>query len=100
MAKGYKELCPCKRCDDRFVGCHTSCKKYNKWKASGMEEAGLKDMYHPQAVRVGEFVKGNVNDVCAELEKQEERCKDMSVWYWLKLRKLERAVDAQFDKEN
>ena len=24
---------PCKGCNERYVGCHTSCKSYKEWKA-------------------------------------------------------------------
>lgn len=27
----YKEIAPCKDCNDRSVGCHSSCERYKKW---------------------------------------------------------------------
>lgn len=24
--------CPCKGCEDRFVGCHSGCEAYKNWK--------------------------------------------------------------------
>lgn len=44
----------------------------------------------------GEFIKGDIKDVCAELEAEAKRCKGMSVGTWLRLRKLDRAVAKQF----
>ena len=45
---------------------------------------------------IGEFFKGNVKDVCAELEAEGQRCKGMTVGEWLRLRKIEQAVAKQF----
>lgn len=44
----------------------------------------------------GEFFKGNIKDVCAELKKELERCGNMKVGQWLSLRKLELAEAKQF----
>lgn len=44
----------------------------------------------------GEFLKGDIKDVCAELEAEAQRCKGMTVGQWLSLRKLDRAVAEQF----
>lgn len=44
----------------------------------------------------GEFIKGNVKDVCAELEAEAKRNKKMTFAQWLKLRALERAEAEQF----
>lgn len=38
----------------------------------------------------GEFIKGNINDVCAELKMEAERCKGMTVVEWLELRAIDR----------
>ena len=40
--------------------------------------------------------KGDVKDVCAEIEKEAKRCKGMTVHEYLCLRKLERAEAQQF----
>jgi hypothetical protein len=45
----------------------------------------------------GEFIKGDIKDVCAELEAEAKRCKGMKVGKWLKLRELERVEKKQFD---
>lgn len=37
MAKVYYDICPCKGCDKRIVGCHAHCEKYNSWKKNGVE---------------------------------------------------------------
>ena len=37
MSKAYYEVTPCKGCEKRVVGCHSTCDEYNKWKKSGIE---------------------------------------------------------------
>lgn len=37
MSKAYSDVCPCRGCDKRKVGCHGKCEVYKKWKASGIE---------------------------------------------------------------
>jgi hypothetical protein len=44
----------------------------------------------------GEFIKGDIKDVCAELEAEARRCKGMTVGEWLKLRAIERSEAKQF----
>ena len=44
----------------------------------------------------GEFLKGDIKDVCAELEREAERLKTMPVGKWLKLRAIERHEAEQF----
>lgn len=44
----------------------------------------------------GEFLKGDIKDVCAELEAEAKRHKGMKLGTWLSLRKLERAIAEQF----
>lgn len=44
----------------------------------------------------GEFLKGDVKDVCAELEAEAKRHSGMTVSTWLRLRKLEEATAKQF----
>ena len=44
----------------------------------------------------GECFKGNVVDVCAELEKEARRCKGMTVSEWLRMRRIEKALAQQF----
>ena len=44
---------------------------------------------------IGEAFKGDVKDVCAELEREAERCKGMKVGEWLRLRRLENVVAKQ-----
>ena len=44
----------------------------------------------------GEVLKGDIKDVCAELEAEAKRCKGMTVGEWLRLRKIERAEAEQF----
>lgn len=44
----------------------------------------------------GEFLKGDIKDVCAELEAEAKRYTGMTVGTWLRLRKLERSVAGQF----
>lgn len=44
----------------------------------------------------GEVFKGDIKDVCAELEAEAKRCKGMTVAEWLRLRKIEKAVAGQF----
>ena len=43
----------------------------------------------------GEFFKGDIKDVCAELKAEAERHKGMKVGKWLSFRKLKRIVDDQ-----
>lgn len=45
---------------------------------------------------MGEAFKGDVKDVCAELEREAKRCKGMTVGEWLRLRKIEMALAKQF----
>lgn len=45
---------------------------------------------------VGEVFKGDIKDVCAELEAEAKRCKGMAVGTWLRLRRIERACAKQF----
>lgn len=44
----------------------------------------------------GEFLKGDIKDVCAELEAEAKRHKGMTVAQWLKLRAIEKAEAKQF----
>jgi hypothetical protein len=44
---------------------------------------------------IGEVIKGEMKDVCAELEREAERCKGMKVGTWLRLRAIERAEAKQ-----
>ena len=44
----------------------------------------------------GEFFKGDIKDVCAELEAEAKRYKGMPVGTWLKIRAIERAEARQF----
>jgi hypothetical protein len=44
----------------------------------------------------GEFFKGDIKDVCAELEREARRCRGMTVGAWLRLRAIERAEAKQF----
>ncbi|MBR2869810.1 MAG: hypothetical protein IKB98_00300 [Clostridia bacterium] len=37
MAKIYGGVCPCKECNKRQVGCHSTCTLYTEWKQSGVE---------------------------------------------------------------
>ncbi len=46
----------------------------------------------------GVAFKGEVKDVCAELEREAERCKGMTVGQYLKFRELEKTVDEQLDE--
>ena len=54
----------------------------------------------------GEFFKGNIVDICAELEEELERCGKMKVGEWLLLRKIEQKeakeckVNVKFIREN
>lgn len=43
----------------------------------------------------GEVFKGDIKDVCAELEAEAKRCRGMSVGEWLRLRNIERACAKQ-----
>lgn len=45
----------------------------------------------------GEFFKGNIVDVCAELEAEAKRHKGMKVGEWLSFRKLDKIVKKQID---
>ena len=38
MSRIYYADSPCKDCEDRAVGCHSSCEKYMNWKLSSSEE--------------------------------------------------------------
>lgn len=38
MSKIYKYECPCKKCKDRVLNCHSKCEKYKSWKKDGVEE--------------------------------------------------------------
>lgn len=29
--KGKDGICPCYQCEERFVGCHSSCEKFGSW---------------------------------------------------------------------
>ncbi len=42
--------------------------------------------------------KGDVKDVCAELEREAKRCKGMTVGEYLKRIKLEKAEKKQFEE--
>ena len=44
----------------------------------------------------GEFLKGNVKDVCAELEAEAKRYKGITFAQWLKIRAIEKAEAKQF----
>lgn len=44
----------------------------------------------------GEFLKGDVKDVCAELKAEAKRHKGIKVAEWLKIRAVERAEAEQF----
>lgn len=44
----------------------------------------------------GEVVKGNINDVIAELEAEARRRKGITVAAWLRRRELDRAIAKQF----
>lgn len=37
MPKSYKDICPCKECENRKEDCHSVCDKYKEWKESGIE---------------------------------------------------------------
>lgn len=37
MSKAYKEICPCKCCEERNIECHSICKRYNEWCKNGIE---------------------------------------------------------------
>ena len=38
MSKIYYTDSPCKDCEDRTVGCHSICERYNNWKADSTEK--------------------------------------------------------------
>ena len=44
----------------------------------------------------GIVFKGDIKDVCAEIENAAQRCKGMTVTEYLRLRKLEEAIAKQF----
>lgn len=44
----------------------------------------------------GEFIKGDIKDVCAELEAEAKRNKGMKLGTWLKMRVLEKEIAKQF----
>jgi GH24 family phage-related lysozyme (muramidase) len=44
----------------------------------------------------GEVFRGDVKDVCAELKKEAQRCKGMTVNEWLRRRRIEKALAEQF----
>ena len=46
-------------------------------------------------MREGVAFKGDVKDVCAELEQEAKRCKGMTVGQYLSLLKLEKVVSEQ-----
>ena len=35
--KAYYDVCPCKGCNNRAVGCHAKCASYKKWQDNGIE---------------------------------------------------------------
>lgn len=37
MSKIYNGVSPCKGCEKRQVGCHSTCAEYAEWKQSGIE---------------------------------------------------------------
>ena len=37
MAKAYQDVCPCKNCKERKIGCHAICVAYKEWKKKGIE---------------------------------------------------------------
>lgn len=41
-------------------------------------------------------LKGDIKDVCAELEREARRCKGMTVPEWLRLRRVEKAQAKQY----
>ena len=46
----------------------------------------------------GEFFKGDIFDICAELEREARKHKGMTVGEWLSFRKLDRIVKKQIDE--
>ena len=46
---------------------------------------------------LGEFIKGNVRDVVAELQAEAQKHKGITVGEWLKKRKAERSVEQQLE---
>lgn len=46
----------------------------------------------------GVAFKGDIKDVCAELEREAERCKGMTVSQYYALKKIEKTVDEQLDE--
>lgn len=46
----------------------------------------------------GVAFKGDVKDVCAELEQEAKRCKGMTVGQYLHLKKLERIEQQQLEE--
>lgn len=44
----------------------------------------------------GECFKGDVKDVCAELKREQQRCRGMTVPQWLRMRRIEKAIAEQF----
>lgn len=37
MSKVYQDVCPCKDCNEREVGCHAICIAYKDWQKNGIE---------------------------------------------------------------
>ena len=54
------------------------------------------DIVNKEGEMQGEFFKGDIKDVCAELKREAERCKGMKVGDWLRMRRIERAIAKQF----
>ena len=45
---------------------------------------------------IGEVFKGDIKDVCAELEREAKRCKGKKMGEWLRMRKLQEVEAKQF----
>lgn len=46
----------------------------------------------------GEFIKGDIFDICAFLEREASKHKGMTVGEWLSLRKRQRQTEAELDE--
>lgn len=51
MSKVYLEECPCKKCNNREVGCHNKCTLYLEWTKNSIE------VKNEEIIRIIDFSK-------------------------------------------
>lgn len=63
-----KDISPCVDCNDRQVGCHSQCAKYNEWKNTYLKrKKAIKD-YNRKIARCEEY------EICQRLKNSKKKC--------------------------